>query len=209
MSYLLRLLGKGLAGDFTGYLSKFLKPPGDVSLDGLQGEAEEHPRRADVHLALGLKQMELGRLAAARPALETAVRLDGRLDDARVALAAVLSDLGDPAGAVEVIEPVASQGSQAVTVRYVIGQLCERQSSAEKAAAAYRSALALDPTHRAARQRLAALELVAGTSMPPRIIMRRSGVRTRRISRRGSPWPRSTSAAATWKAPSSSTRTPF
>ncbi|HUX15305.1 MAG TPA: hypothetical protein VMW52_02470, partial [Phycisphaerae bacterium] len=66
MSYLLRLLGRGLAGDFTGYLSKFLKTPSDESLEALQAGAQESPRRAEAWLALGLKQMELGRLAAAR-----------------------------------------------------------------------------------------------------------------------------------------------
>lgn len=66
MSYLLRMLGKGLAGDFTGYLSKFLKAPAEEDLETLQEAVRSSPRRADLHLAVGLKQMELGRLAAAR-----------------------------------------------------------------------------------------------------------------------------------------------
>lgn len=162
MSYLLRLLGRGLAGDFTGYLSKFLKSPHDATFEAIQQQAKEHPRRADVHLTLGLKQMELGRLAPAKQALEVALRLDPNLEDARVALAAVLSDLGIPASAVETLEPIADRSNQPATVRYVIGQLHERQGARDDAAAAYRSALAADPMHIAARQRLAALELVAG-----------------------------------------------
>ena len=90
------------------------------------------------------------------------MRLGPELEDARVALAAVLSDLGSPADAVTVLEPIAEGSDQAATVRYIIGQLHERQSAQADAAEAYRWALAADPTHVAARQRLAALELVAG-----------------------------------------------
>jgi len=104
VSYLLRLLGKGLAGDFTGYLSKFLRPPDDVTLESVQHEATAHPARAEAQLMLGLKQMELGRFAPARQALDAAVRLNPNLEDARVALAAVLSDLGSPADAVGVLQ---------------------------------------------------------------------------------------------------------
>jgi len=162
VSYLLRLLGKGLAGDFTGYLSKFLRSPDGVTLESVQHEATAHPARAEAQLMLGLKQMELGRLAPARQALDAAVRLNPNLEDARVALAAVLSDLGSPADAVGVLEPVADRSDQPATLRYVIGQLHERQGGQEEAAAAYRSALAADPMHVAARQRLAALELLGG-----------------------------------------------
>ena len=162
MSYLLRLLGKGLAGDFAGYLSKFLRRRDGVTLEAAQQEAREHATRADVQLTLGLKQMERGRLVPARQAFEIAVRLGPDLEDARVALAAVLSDLGSPADAVTVLEPIAEGSDQAATVRYIIGQLHERQSAQADAAEAYRWALAADPTHVAARQRLAALELVAG-----------------------------------------------
>ena len=87
MGYLLRLLARGLAGEFTGYLTKFLKAPPDVTLETARAEVAEHPRRPNLWLVLGLKEMELGRLGPARQALEEAVRLDPRLEDARVALA--------------------------------------------------------------------------------------------------------------------------
>ena len=162
MSYLLRLLGRGLAGDFTGYLSKFIQSPSDTSLEAIQAQVDAHPRRPALLLALGLKQMELGRLGAAGQAMERAVRLDPDMEDACVGLAAVKSDLGDPAGAIEVLDRIVDRAARPVTVHYVIGQLHERRGDQASAASAYRSALAADPAHVSARQRLAALEVVEG-----------------------------------------------
>ena len=101
MSYLLSLLGRGLASDLGDVLDRYFWSPAMKALAELKAGCAEHPDWPDVQFQLGLAYLRAGRLADAASHLKQACRHKPDYLAARLALAAVMSEAGAQADALE------------------------------------------------------------------------------------------------------------
>lgn len=163
MTYMLETLGRGLLSQLLdAFESQSLGVDGD-DVESLEARRHQSPTSGDILLRLGVAYLRELRLNDARRTLEEAERIGADPSRARLALACVYDELGDPAEALRRLR-IASQcdpGDSAIT--FAIGMLLERAGSAVEARAAYEAARAQCPRLRNAHERLAALAIVEGS----------------------------------------------
>jgi Tfp pilus assembly protein PilF len=82
----------------------------DAAANSFRAALEADPRNARLHLGAGLAAYLQRRDGDARAALERALALDPKLDDARVALAQVQHRMGDVLTAISTLEAVVAEG---------------------------------------------------------------------------------------------------
>jgi tetratricopeptide (TPR) repeat protein len=108
-------------------------------------QAHDAPNVAANQLALGTAYADVGRDDDALRALQTAVRLDGRLGAAHNALGSALFSLGRVEEALNELRRAAALDPRDETVQFNLGNALNRAGQPEAAAEAYARAIALNP----------------------------------------------------------------
>ena len=153
---LVRILGRSLVDCFSRYVGPLVFPGGDYwPAEGrVAGEAMEAYGRA-------IEAMDKADLIGARRLLERALKAQPHFPGARLALAAVLSDLGNTGPARELIDSLLLEVLDDGRVWFVSGQLAERCGRIERAIECYDAASRLGGRSACqASERLAAIYLV-------------------------------------------------
>lgn len=119
----------------------------DPLIDGLQDLIEGER----VNLARGKMAFEARRYVEAAAEFRKAVAASPRNVTARINLGATLSQLGDPAGAIEQFEEALRIDPGKVNAHYNLAILFSGQNSYEKAITHFRSALAIEPNDQTVR----------------------------------------------------------
>ena len=162
MSYLLSLLGRGLASDLGDVLDRYFWSPAMKAIAELKAGCAQHPDWPDVQFQLGLAYLRAGRLADAASHLKQACRHKPDYLAARLALAAVMSEAGAQADALEQLKIANHTHSGEAPVLFAMGFCYEKLDRPHDAAECYRDAVAGDGSFVAARERLAAVAIFLG-----------------------------------------------
>jgi len=160
VSYLLKLLGRGLDLDTGDLLGGYLAPTpeGAPSPDGSDRPPNQRPNE---HLQQGLTLLEQQRLPEAIDQLQRACRERPAHWPSLLALAVAQQDSADLSGAWESFRRVLRTGGRDAPIAFSAGLCCERLGRVREAADCYRTALEADSQFAAARDRLAAIALFA------------------------------------------------
>ncbi len=160
MSHLLEILGKGLDESVWQMLSSHFGMGLGKSLPQLRQAAQQSPC-AHSFLQLGLGLMRAMQLPEAAWALQQSLRLDSGLLAARLALASVHDDLGQNQQAFDQLQVANTTHPGDVAVLFAIGYCLEKLQRPAEAASYYSDAIARKDNFLPARQRLAAVALLA------------------------------------------------
>lgn len=161
MSYLLEILAKGLEGNVGEVLHRYFRLGAGKGLDELEGLCRHHADRPKLRYQLGLAYLGAMQPDNAAAHLVEACRLKPDSLSARLALAAAYDEMGDSQRALEQLQVANHTHPGAPAVLFAIGYCLERLSRGAEAAEYYRDAVAGKGDFVAARQRLAAVALVA------------------------------------------------
>lgn len=112
------------------------------------------PNYVEAHYFMGLSFQKMGRFEDAERAFVEAIRYDSRYLPARESLGLLLFDSKRYKQAEEQLEMAKSLGSTMPLVYYVLGEIEMKEKECNKAIAAYREALRLDPSFSRAREDL-------------------------------------------------------
>jgi tetratricopeptide (TPR) repeat protein len=118
-------------------------------LTGALAEAEEAVRLAPQsgvpHFYRGRVLYDLGRSSEAKPEFETALRIVPQMPEPHYFLALIDKQAGDLAGAAGLLQETVRLQPRNLMAWYLLGQCLEQQSGTDKAVAAWRQAIAIDP----------------------------------------------------------------
>jgi len=162
VSHLLELLGRGLGSDLGDVLDRYFWTPTNQSIEQLVESCKSRPDHPDAHLRLGLWQLRTAQLDEAISHLAQACRLKPDLLAARLALASALDEKGQFDKALEQLETANRTHSGEGPVLFAIAFCLEKLARPAEAAEYYRDALKKDFTPLAARERLAAVDVLTG-----------------------------------------------
>jgi tetratricopeptide (TPR) repeat protein len=162
MSHLLELLGRGLGSDLGDVLDRYFWSPPGQDAGQLAEACRREPRRPDGPLGLGLAQLRAAEIDGAIAQLSQACRLKPDLLAARLALASAYDEKGQFEKALDQLRLANSTHSGEGPVLFGIGFCLEKLGRAAEAAEYYRDAIAKDSAPPAARQRLAAIDVLTG-----------------------------------------------
>ncbi len=123
----------------------------------LRRTLEKHPGYADLQYRYGLVQQRLACSTQAIAAAERALQINPRYVNALILLAQLYAQTDRAADAVDRIEAAISAGADYPDVHCLMGRLCQRIGSIERARTAYRRALELNDQYQEAREALASL----------------------------------------------------
>ena len=160
MSYLLEVLGRGLAGRVAETLERNFHRGCGKPLAELKELAEQRPDWPDVQCDLGMAYLRGMQFADAARHLEQACRRKPDYLEARLALAAVCDELGQTERALDNLRIANQTHAGSPPVLFCIGYCLEKLSRAEEAPEYYRDAIAAAGDYLAARERLAAIALL-------------------------------------------------
>ena len=162
MSYLLEVLGRGLVSRLADKFKERLDVKPQRPREEILAAVKADPAQPDLRLELGFAYMREDAWEKARAAFDAAAERDAQSALARIAAACCAERLGDLEGAAARLTGAANLAADDGAVYFGLGYCCERLSRPPEAANHYRRAIRTCPTFRAARERLAALHLVAG-----------------------------------------------
>ena len=162
MSNLLEILGRGLGSELGDVLDRYFWPPSGQGAEQFAEACRRDPRRPDGPLAIGLAQLRAARVDDAIVQLSQACRLKPDLLAARLALASAYDEKGQFDKALDQLRLANSTHSGEGPVLFGIGFCLEKLGRPEDAAEYYRDALSKDAAPVAARQRLAAIDVLTG-----------------------------------------------
>ena len=162
MSHLLELLGRGLGSDLGDVLDRYFRSPSSQAADQLAEAPRRDPQRPEGPLGLGLAQLRAARVDDAIAQLSQACRLKPDLLAARLALASAYDEKGQFDKALDHLQLANRTHSGEGPVLFGIGFCLEKLGRPEEAAEYYRDALSKDAAPLAARQRLAAIDVLTG-----------------------------------------------
>lgn len=126
--------------------------------------ARAHPEVATTHLNYGIQLHAIGRLNEAADELRTAAGLAADDERPAVALAVVLAQQRDFEGAAAAARRAVRLSPNNPDLRCLLGRVLEDSGHVTEAVAEYRAALAADPAHPEAAQRLRQVEARAPVS---------------------------------------------
>jgi tetratricopeptide (TPR) repeat protein len=162
VSHILELLGRGLHSDLGDVLDRFFWTPASRSLDQLRASCQQQPDKPEWHLQLGLAYLRAVQLDEAVTHLTEVCRARPDCLPARLALASAYDEKGMPDRAVEHLKIANQTHLGEPAVLFAIAFCHEKLNEPAKAAAYYRDAVAQDGTFVAARERLAAVDVLLG-----------------------------------------------
>ena len=164
MSHLLELLGRGLGSSIGELLARHFWSPPRQTLERMEDACRANPQDADAHFQLGLALLRETRAEEAVECLTRSCRFKPDFAPARLALASALSDCGRVEQAMEQLKISNQVHPGEAEILFAIGFCCERLRRSEQAAEYYRDAVAKDGTLKAARERLAAVDVLMGNN---------------------------------------------
>ncbi len=162
MSNLLELLGRGLGSDLGDVLDRYFRPPSSQDSEQLAEACRREPQSPEWLLGLGLAHLRDGEVDDAIAQLSQACRLKPDLLAARLALASAYDEKGQFDKALDQLRLASSTHGGEGPVLFGIGFCLEKLHRPEEAAEYYRDAIAKDAAMIAARQRLAAIDVLTG-----------------------------------------------
>ena len=160
MSYLLEILGRGLAGSVAETLERHFRRGCGKPLAELKQLAEQRPDWPDVQCDLGMAYLRGMQFADAARHLDQACRHKPDYLEARLGLAAACDEMGRTEQALDHLRIANQTHSGSPPVLFCIGYCLEKLSRSDEAAEYYRDAVAAAGDYLAARQRLAAIALL-------------------------------------------------
>lgn len=122
-------------------------------IDCYRLQASQNTQFADPYTNMGEAYRRLGDLQAARSYHQKAIELNPRLQEARLGLALVEQESGNPKAAVQAIQEVIAHKESAIAYFYQ-GNTFYKQGKIEEAQAAFQKALELDPNYAEANANL-------------------------------------------------------
>lgn len=162
MSHILEILGRGLDSDLGDVLDRYFWSPTNVGIDQLAERCAAGPDLPDGHLRLGLAQLRASQLDEAATHLAEACRLKPDLLPARLALASALDEMGRFDQALEQLQIANRTHSGNGAVLFAMAFCMEKLSRPAEAAEYYRDAIEKSHAPLAARERLAAIDVLTG-----------------------------------------------
>jgi len=161
VSCLLQLLAKGLDANVGEMLEGLYSDAAGPPLAELEAACRAHPQRADLRYQLGLAHLEAMRFDQAARELSDACRLNPDHLRARLALAGACDELGETSKALEQLRTANQTHPGEPAVLLAIGYCLEKLSRSGEAAEYYRDVIRSHSDCVPARQRLAAIAVLA------------------------------------------------
>ena len=162
MSHILELLGRGVDSDLSDLLDRYFWAPSDESIEQLTAACEARPNRPEQLLKLGLAHLRAAQTDEAIQRLHQVCLAQPDCLAAHAALASAYDEKGRPAKALAHLEAIGRSHPGEAPVLLGIGFCREKLDEPGPAAACYREAIEADGYLLAARERLAAIDVLGG-----------------------------------------------
>ena len=160
MSYILRMLGRELIGDFASFFADDLPRLGSCEdIDQLDQQIRREPESSDLHLQLGMLHMRKRSFQLAVDHFATALELDGDSRQATFALILAHLQLGDDDHAIVQLHNALKSLGPEPRLCFALAFCHERTGDVNAALNHYLKVLELDQAYSPARYRLAAIFL--------------------------------------------------